>query len=72
MNPTANTRTRPAVAAPTNRSVFGLVDFLCNTAKALEACRRRHKASRQFTRIDQRILRDIGISEAQRFLLSEK
>ena len=71
MNQTAITRTRSAATTRSNRSGFVLIDFLWNIVTTLDACRQRHKARMQVTQIDQRILRDIGISGAQRFILLE-
>jgi len=45
-----------------------IVDCLIESIRALETWRRRHKASMQGARIESRILRDLGISEAQRFI----
>ena len=51
-----------------NAQRFAILDYLAGGVKALETWRRRHKASMQFTRIESRLLRDLGISEAQRFI----
>ncbi|MCP4472841.1 MAG: hypothetical protein GY815_19550 [Gammaproteobacteria bacterium] len=43
-------------------------DFFTAMVAAVENSRRRHQASMQLAHVDARILRDAGISEAQRFL----
>lgn len=48
--------------------VFAIVDCLVDCIAALETWRQRHKASMQGARLESRILRDLGISEAQRFI----
>lgn len=61
-------------AAPATRpqaSFLAIVDRLLGLASTLETWRRERKARMQFSRIDARTLRDAGISEAQRFLLSQ-
>ena len=45
-----------------------ILDYLAGGVQALETWRLRHKASMQFARIESRLLRDLGISEAQRFI----
>ena len=50
---------------------FAIVDRLLGLASTLETWRRQRKARMQFSRIDARTLRDAGISEAQRFVLSQ-
>lgn len=56
------------VASRTNFQIFAIVDRLVEGFMALETWRRRHKESMQFARIESRVLRDLGISEAQRFI----
>ncbi|MGD8421169.1 MAG: hypothetical protein PVJ78_12060 [Gammaproteobacteria bacterium] len=56
------------VASRTNFQFFAIVDRLVEGFMALETWRRRHKESMQFARIESRVLRDLGISEAQRFI----
>jgi len=48
--------------------LVALADCLVDAAAAVETWRRRHKASMQGARVESRILRDLGISEAQRFI----
>ncbi|HKJ54266.1 MAG TPA: hypothetical protein VKB27_22420 [Gammaproteobacteria bacterium] len=55
-------------AGSSNSPLFAIVDLLAEGFMALETWRRRHKASQQFARIESRVLRDLGISEAQRFI----
>jgi uncharacterized protein YjiS (DUF1127 family) len=45
-----------------------ILDYLAGGVQALETWRRRHKSSMQFARIESRLLRDLGISDAQRFI----
>ena len=52
----------------TNFQFFAIVDRLLDGFMALETWRLRHKESMQFARIESRVLRDLGISEAQRFI----
>lgn len=61
-------------SAPATRPqarIFAAVEALLGLASTLETSRRERKARMQFSRIDARTLRDAGISEAQRFLLSQ-
>ncbi len=48
--------------------LFMILDSLIASLTAVETWRRRHKASMQGARVESRILRDLGISEAQRFI----
>jgi uncharacterized protein YjiS (DUF1127 family) len=48
--------------------LFTIVDSLLDSARVIETWRRRHKSSMQGARVESRILRDLGISEAQRFI----
>jgi uncharacterized protein YjiS (DUF1127 family) len=47
---------------------FTIVDCLLDCARAVETWRQRHKASMQGARVESRILSDLGISQAQRFI----
>ena len=61
-------------SAPATRPLalfFAIVEWPLGLASALDTWRRERKARMQFSRIDTRTLRDAGISEAQRFLLSQ-
>ncbi len=46
----------------------GLKNFLLNILFLPEAWRRHHRARMQFARIESRLLRDAGISDATRFI----
>ena len=59
---------RTQVASQANFHFFAIVDRLVEGFRALDTWRQRHKASQQFARIESRVLRDLGISEAQRFI----
>ncbi len=59
---------REPAGIETRNPVFAIVDCLVDWVVALETWRRRHKASMQGARLESRILRDLGISEAQRFI----
>ena len=49
---------------------FTIVGLPLRLISTLETWRLRHKARMQFARVDARTLRDAGISEAQRLILS--
>jgi len=51
-----------------NNPIFTIVDCLLKSAAAIDTWRQRHKASMQGARVESRILRDLGITEAQRFI----
>ena len=51
---------------------LGSVDWLAKTVRAINTWRQRQKSRAQFAGIDSRILRDAGISEAQRFIEGNK
>lgn len=59
---------RTPVTGSANTHRQAIFDFPAAVFAALETWRRRHKASMQSARIESRVLRDIGISEAQRFI----
>jgi uncharacterized protein YjiS (DUF1127 family) len=48
------------------------IDRMASAFKAVETWRQRHKTRRQLAAADARILKDVGISEAQRFIESNK
>ncbi len=48
--------------------VYPLLNQVAAVARMLEHWRRRQQANVQFAHLDPRILRDAGISEAQRFI----
>ena len=45
-----------------------ILRWLAGSLLAPEIWRRRHKSSMQFARVEANLLRDLGISEAQRFI----
>ena len=45
---------------------------LADTLTLIQTWQRRHRSSRQLARVDARVLRDAGISEAQRFVAINK
>lgn len=51
-----------------NARRLAIMDYFAGGVRALETWRSRHKASMQFARVESRLLRDLGISEAQRFI----
>jgi len=71
MNHVAIIPTRSPVTIKPCRPLFTIFNFLYGLASYLETWRQSHKARMQFSRIEARTLRDVGISEAQRFILSE-
>ncbi|MDH3387186.1 MAG: hypothetical protein OEN02_04705 [Gammaproteobacteria bacterium] len=68
MNQLTTARTQLPSAASIFFPVFVIVDCLAWVATTLESWRRRQQESMQFARVEARILRDVGISEAQRFI----
>jgi len=52
-------------AAPRARAIFG---WVADTLALIETWQRRQRASAQLARVDARVLRDAGISDAQRFV----
>ena len=61
----------PATPQPIFRprlSRFTIVDLVIRGLWKVESWRLRHKASMQCKRVETRFLRDIGISDAQRFI----
>jgi uncharacterized protein YjiS (DUF1127 family) len=57
-----------ASVTSTKSPLSATFDFFAAMVAAVENSRRRHQASMQFAHTQARILRDVGISEAQRFL----
>lgn len=56
-----------------NRShLLELFERLTRSVRTLDTWRQRHIKRMQFADIDNRILRDVGISEAQRFIAVNK
>lgn len=56
------------VKSGTYNPIFNFTAWLINGVVAVETWRRRHKASMQGARLESRVLRDLGITEAQRFI----
>jgi len=52
--------------------VLGSIGWLTRTIKMLETWRLRQKSRAQFAGLDSRVLQDSGISEAHRFIESNK
>jgi uncharacterized protein YjiS (DUF1127 family) len=46
----------------------GIIERIKDMARTLESWRLRHKTRMQFANVEARILRDVGISEGQRFI----
>lgn len=64
---------RRAGDAAEPRSIKALLfDCIAGPFEILESWRKRHQASMQLARIDTRVLRDAGISDAQRFAAVNK
>jgi len=68
MNQLAINPTGSASINSTRSPLSTTVDFFAAMVASVENSRRRHQASMQFAHTEARILRDAGISEAQRFL----
>ena len=49
-----------------------VIDRMASAFKVVETWRQRHKTRRQLAAADARILKDVGLSEAQRFIESNK
>lgn len=71
MNPVSITHSLSPVTTRPKLSLFAIVDFLFGLVSTIETWRQSYKARKQFSQIDARTLRDAGISEAQRFMLTE-
>ena len=71
MNHVTTTHSLSPVTTRVNLSLLAIVDFLFGLVSTIETWRQSHKARMQFSQIDARTLRDAGISEAQRFILSK-
>jgi len=61
----------PAVTRP-GSPLFAFVDYLSPIVMTLEAWRQRDANRMQLAHIDPHTLRDIGISESQRFIAANK
>ena len=72
MNQLTVTPKRIPAVTRTGSPLFAFVDYLSSIVMKLEACRQRDANSMQLAHIDPRTLRDIGISESQRFIAVNK
>ena len=72
MNQLTVTPTRIPAVTMAGSPLFALVDYLSSIVMTLEAWRQRDANSMQLAHIDPRTLRDIGISESQRFIAVNK
>ena len=68
MNQLAIKPTGPASVTSTESPLSAPFDFFAAMVASVENSRRRQQASMQLAHTEARILRDVGISEAQRFL----
>ena len=68
MNQLTDTPTRIPAVTRAGSPLLVLVDYLSSIVMSLEAWRQRDANSMQLAHIDPRTLRDIGISESQRFI----
>jgi len=58
--------------AGNRRVALGSIEWLIRAIKTVDTWRQRQKSRAQFAGLDARILRDSGISEAQRFIEGNK
>ncbi len=68
MNQLAINPTESTSVTSTKHSLSATLDFFAAMVAAVENNRRRHQVSMQLAHVEAHILRDAGISEAQRFL----
>lgn len=68
MNPIVFTRVRSPAVTRANLPVPAIADYLSRIRMILEIWQRRHQTSMQFAHVEARLLRDVGISDAQRFI----
>ncbi len=68
MTAQASIRLNESEISASANPLMTIVDCLFTALAALETWRRRHKASMQGARLEARVLRDLGISEAQHFI----
>ncbi|MFC1681742.1 DUF1127 domain-containing protein [Pseudomonadota bacterium] len=52
--------------------VLAWIDRVAKILETLETWNQRHKTRQQLAKLDDRMLKDIGISDAQRFIESKK
>ena len=62
------TLTHDPMGTETSLDKFGLKGGLSRMADLVSTWNRRHKTRRQFASVEHRILRDVGISAADRFI----
>jgi uncharacterized protein YjiS (DUF1127 family) len=68
MNQLTVTPKRISAVTRAGSPLFAFVDYLSSIVMTLETWRQRDANSMQLAHIDPRTLRDIGISESQRFI----
>lgn len=62
----------PSTLSSAKSAVATLVDFMEGLFITLERWRRDHENSMKLARVEARVLQDIGVSEAQRFIALNK
>lgn len=62
----------PSTLSSAKSAVATLVDFMEGLFITLESWRRDHENSMKLARVEARVLQDIGVSEAQRFIALNK
>jgi uncharacterized protein YjiS (DUF1127 family) len=62
----------PSTLSSAKSAVATLVDFMEGVFITLEIWRRDHENSMKLARVEARVLQDIGVSEAQRFIALNK
>ena len=66
------TLTRFPTGSEASLDKFGWIDWWARIVDTLNTWNRRHKTRRHLARVEHHVLRDIGISEADRFIESNK
>ena len=72
MNPSAELRPRSPAAFVALPASPAFARTFTRLARVIDTWRLRHKSSMQCARVDARVLRDLGISDAQRFIAVNK
>ena len=62
------TVTRFPTGTEARLDIFGWIDRVSRIVDTIDTWNRRHRTRRQFAAVEHRILRDVGISEADRFI----
>ena len=62
------TQTQDPRGTEASLSKFGWIDWWSRFVGTVDTWNRRHKTRRQFASVEHRILRDVGISQADRFI----